>query len=217
MFTIQQFRTYLYILLLVLCLSAGAAAVHGDSENVSGLWTKTQILEQMEKETDVSVAAFNEGDYAKSAAIYHLQGYVLAHQLPVISSQSGIVDMLSGMGGGGMQYGYMKKYNQQIWESGKYVYELYDYQVKVTLSNRAQPLFAMNRDLSIWEKSPDGQIKIRVDIWSKATVSGKQPAPIDPNSMVTQFYSVSPQPVINPVRKQTSALNKIKQLDLQLI
>ncbi|MHC4258835.1 MAG: DUF4440 domain-containing protein [Planctomycetota bacterium] len=205
----------IYVSLLVLCLSVGAAAVKGDSEKLPVIWMAAAIQEKMERATDISVQAFNDGDYQGSAEIYSGDAYVLAHGRTIISSQPGIVDMLAGMGAGGMQYGYMKKFNQKTWESGRYVYELYDYQIKVTLPNRMRPLYADNRDLSIWEKTPDGQIEIRVDIWSNAVVSGSQPTPIDPNSLTTQFFHVAQSRSNESQPRLMNNPNIIRQLDRQ--
>ena len=215
MLTSHQFKIKTYVLLLFLCLPVGAGAAEGEFGRRLMVWTASAIQEKMERATDVSVAAFNDGDYQGSAEIYSSDAFVLAHGRTMISSQLGIVDMLRGMGASGMHYDYMKKFNGKVWESGQYVYELYDYQIKVTLPNRSRPLFANNRDLSIWEKLPDGQIKIRVDIWSKATLSGNRPGLIDPNSLTMQFYNISSS--ISPVPKKSEKpnLNMIQRLDRQ--
>lgn len=203
----QYFRGQRGCLLLIVWLAVGVVCLP--------VLARAGTEAKMERATEKSVAAFNNGDYVGSAEIYHPAGYVLAHGQAAISSQPKIAEMLRRSARGGMQYDYMKKYNKQIWACGQYVYELYDYQVKVTLPNRAQPVYSDNRDLSIWEKAPDGQIAIRVDIWSNQVVTGRQASTIDPNSLATQFYNMqSYKPDSSqPPRLSASDIDTIKQLD----
>jgi ketosteroid isomerase-like protein len=129
-----------------------------------------ELQMKIEKMNDALASAMMDGNMDKSL------GYYAADAI----SMPNYASMVTGMDA-------TKKSNQQMMQSGmkfvscdfktvkvipdkNFITEIGTYSMKMSMPNMNEPMEDNGKYLNVWEKQPDGSLKIKVEIWNTDTM-----------------------------------------------
>ena len=123
---------------------------------------QTQI-EDLNKEM---VKAMLEGNVEKSLSMYTDDAISMPSNEPIREGLAEIKKGVEEMNSSGMKVISFEPKVRKVIPDGNLVTEIGSYKIKLTVPGMDQPVEDHGKYLTLWEKQPDGSLKIKVETWN---------------------------------------------------
>ena len=123
---------------------------------------QTQI-EDLNKEM---VKAMLEGNVEKSLSLYTDDAISMPSNEPIREGLAEIKKGVEEMNSSGMKVISFVPTVRKVIPDGNLVTEIGSYKIKLTVPGMDQPVEDHGKYLTLWEKQPDGSLKIKVETWN---------------------------------------------------
>ena len=123
---------------------------------------QTQI-EDLNKEM---VKAMLEGNVEKSLSLYTDDAISMPSNEPIREGLAEIKKGVEEMNSSGMKVISFEPTIRKVIPDGNLVTEIGSYKIKLTVPGMDQPVEDHGKYLTLWEKQPDGSLKIKVETWN---------------------------------------------------
>jgi len=107
-----------------------------------------------------------EGNIEKSLSMYTQDAISMPSNEPMSEGIVAIRAGLEKMAKTGMKVNSFEPTTRKVIPDGNLISEIGNYKINITISGMDQPVEDHGKYLTIWEKQPDGSLKIKVEIWN---------------------------------------------------
>lgn len=120
-------------------------------------------IDQLNKEMAQNML---QGNYEKNLDLYATDAISLPAYEPMLEGKDAIKRNTENMVGSGMKITSFEPKTSKLITEGNLITEIGTYKMSVTASGSVQPMEDQGKYLTIWEKQPDGSLKIKVEMWN---------------------------------------------------
>ena len=120
-------------------------------------------IEELNKEM---VSSILEGNIEKNLSMYTDDAISMPSNEPMREGIAAIRKGIEDMTKLGMKVNSFEPTIKKVIPDGNLITEIGSYKIKITMPGKDQPVEDHGKYLTIWEKQPDGSLKVKVETWN---------------------------------------------------
>ena len=121
---------------------------------------------KIEKINAVMAEAMLSGNTEKTLAFYAADVISLPNQSPMLIGIEAIKKSSEEMANSGMKVTSFETKTKELKTCGDLVIEIGTYKISLSMTGMEEPMIDYGKYLTVWEKQPDGSLKIKVETWN---------------------------------------------------
>lgn len=141
-------------------------AVMGMAISAFGQQSSRDLQTQIEDLNKVMVKSMLSGDLESNLRLYADDAISLPAYEPMRQGIAEIRKSGEEMNGSGFKVSLFEPTIVKVIPEGNFVTEIGTYKIKFTMTGMDQPMDDHGKYVTIWEKQPDGSLKIKIDTWN---------------------------------------------------
>jgi ketosteroid isomerase-like protein len=128
--------------------------------------TDEELKQKIENINKAMTKAMIEGNYSVGLNYYAPDAVSMPNQAPMVQGVDAIKKQNDAMVQSGAKFKIFETKTLQIKSCGNQITEIGTYQMSMTIPGMPNDFEDNGKYLTIWEKQPDGSLKIKVEMWN---------------------------------------------------